>query len=180
MTDTTHLHHLGDLLSADAQRKICSRPDDCFDDSKGYPTLYTLQNTYGDKVTLPFLTWFLVDLNEFCGCRDKMGERQLEQVAMMIITNYGYMSVTEVMMFFWWLKMGKYGVFYGNIDPMRIMSALMEFAQDRRTIRTRIANNQPVQDGNAISYDEYCRRHGKRVGYNPFEEIVNSLSNGVK
>ena len=38
------------------------------------------------------------------------------------------------MLFFWWFKSGKYGKFYGSVDPMILTSSLKQFVKDRNAI----------------------------------------------
>jgi hypothetical protein len=42
----------------------------------------------------------------------------------MIVSEFGFLKASEVMLFFYRLKAGRYGHFYGSIDPMVIMETL--------------------------------------------------------
>lgn len=50
----------------------------------------------------------------------------------MIRVEYYYLKASELLLFFFKLKTGEYGTFYGVVDPMVIMSALIEFKAYRK------------------------------------------------
>lgn len=49
----------------------------------------------------------------------------------MIAQTYSYLKVSELMLFFYQFKQGRYGQFYGAIDPLKIMCALQDFRRER-------------------------------------------------
>lgn len=70
------------------------------------------------------------------------------------------------MLFFWWFKSGKYGKFYGNVDPMVITSALREFIRDRNAIIAKrdsmeIEKKETEWKKNAMTYQEWRAKHEK-------------------
>jgi len=109
----------------------------------------------------------LADLGRFCGARDKLSDEQLSQTAQMISEDFFYLKVTELMLFFRWFKSGRYGKFYGTIDPMTITTALRQFVEHDRG--NAIARHESELDERkkaearhgCISYGEYIARGGK-------------------
>jgi hypothetical protein len=86
--------------------------------------LCVLDAAYGDGSAV---TWLIPQLHNLCaavGVKTKLDDAQLAQLAMMIRKEFGYLKATEVMLFFWRLKSGRYGKFYGAVDPMAVMIAL--------------------------------------------------------
>lgn len=68
------------------------------------------------------------------------------------------------MLFFWWLKSGKYGKFYGNVDPMVITSALREFVQDRNAIIAKrdimeLEKKESEWKETALTYEQWRELH---------------------
>ena len=66
------------------------------------------------------------------------------------------------MLFFSRFKQGKYGRFYGSVDPLIIMSALIDFVRERNDAifdmdceQNRIHDEKGKKD--AISHEEYLR-----------------------
>lgn len=96
------------------------------------PTLMTLRCAFHDEAATMWMLPQLLDLCEYCGCREKLDNNQMTQLARIIIQEFSFLKVTEVMLFLHRLKAGHYGRFYGAIDPMVIMSALRhDFMNER-------------------------------------------------
>ena len=68
------------------------------------------------------------------------------------------------MLFFWWFKSGKYGKFYGSVDPMVITSALREFIRDRNAIIAKRDSMELEKKENewkktALTYEQWRELH---------------------
>ena len=96
------------------------------------PTLLTLRCAYHDEAATMWMLPQLYDLGEYCGVKDKLDKEQMKQLARIIVQEFGYLKVTEVMLFLHRFKAGHYGRFYGAIDPMVIVMALRhDFMRER-------------------------------------------------
>ena len=88
----------------------------------------------------------------------------IEELALVIATEFYYLKITELMLFFYNLKIGLYGDFYGSISPMDIVSTLRKTflrerdeaynARDNRLYQQKLENDKK----NAITYEEYLKR----------------------
>ena len=116
-------------FNPDCQQVVCRSADECF--FGDYPTLTETRIAYGDNVPVAWMIPQLYDLSEYCGCRDKLYGKPLEQCAFVIATEFHYLKVTELMLFFHRFKTGRYGRFYGSVDPLVITTALREFINER-------------------------------------------------
>lgn len=96
-----------------------------------YPTLAQLGSGYGNNAAIAWLVPQLFDLSEYCGCREKMNARMLEECAHIISTEFYYLKVSEVMLFFQRFKASHYGRFYGSVEPMVITESLRQFVRER-------------------------------------------------
>lgn len=154
---------MGDFLkmfNPDRQLKVVAKGDRCFFGTA--PTLYELNITYGCSMAKAWLIPQLFDLSEFCGCKDKLNARQMEQLADIIALQYASLKITEFMWFFNNFKSGKYGKFYGAVDPLVITTALQDFMDERAQ---RFAKHQlDIEQAEraqwsigAITYEEYQR-----------------------
>lgn len=126
------------------------------------PTLGELKATYGKEMPSAWLVPQLFNLSEFCGCRDKITKEQMRELAGMFTQQYHYLKVTEWIMFFYQFKGGKYGKFYGAVDPMVITTAIPLFLQERaRAIDEREDAQRKAEREQwakeAITYEEYLR-----------------------
>lgn len=76
------------------------------------------------------------------------------------------------MLFIWWFKSGKYGKFYGSVDPLVISSALRDFLRDRYSIieseKSRQNEKECAQTRKpGISYEEWLALKGDKPEDHP-------------
>lgn len=149
------------------QHDICTCAERCY--TADVPTLSMLRTAYSDSAPVAWLVAQLTDLSAYCGVKDKMTDRQLTECAMMIVDNYHWLKVSELMLFFYRFKLWKYGSFYGVVDPSRIMEALTVFVRERNDALSKI--EQETRDrkmeehtSKAVTYEEYLRLKNERTG----------------
>lgn len=141
------------------QREICGSVKQClFGD---YPTLGKLK-AYGDKFPMTWLVPQLYNLSEYCGCRDKLKGAALEDCAFTIATEFQYLKVSEVMLFLHRFKAGKYGRFYGSVDPLTITNAMHSFVKERHYAYLQHESEEREKEREqwakeAVSREEYLR-----------------------
>ena len=128
------------------------------------PTMGQVNAAYGGHTASAWLVPFLWDVSEFCGCKEKFTKAQMEELAYVIVDGYHWLKVTEMMLFFWWFKGGRYGKFYGSVDPMVITAALRDFVKDRNAIIARhdsmeAERKQAEWRKRAITYEQYKAKH---------------------
>jgi hypothetical protein len=117
------------LFNPGKQAKYVRNELRCF---SGYaPSIRRVSATYGDATAESWLEIQLQDLSQFAGCKEKMTLSQFEGTSRAILLNYGYLKVTELMVFFQRFKAGHYGKFYGVVDWLVITSALHDFLSYR-------------------------------------------------
>lgn len=148
------------IFNPDLQAKACKFPDRClFGDA---PTLAEINTAYGDTMATMWLIPQLYDLSEYCGCKDKLQGKPLEQCASVIAAEYFYLKVSELMLFFHRFKSGRYGRFYGAVDPLVITTSLRDFIRERNDAyaiheqEERKAREEEERKGKVLmSYEEY-------------------------
>ena len=158
-------------FNPDLQRKVCGNTEVCF--FGGAPTLSQLNMTYGDQTATMWLVPQLYNLSEYCGCRDKLEGNPLKECASVIATEFYYWSVTELMLFFHWFKSGKYGRFYGSIDPLVITTSLRDFLKERARAYDKYdqeeRERQREEDARKPkqTWEEYCMKEYGEVRPHP-------------
>lgn len=113
--------------------------------NNGAPTLNVLDAAYGEGAGAKWLMPQLFAIGEFAGVREKMDEVQTLELARVIRVKYGFLSVTELMYFFCNLKAGRYGRFYGTVDPMVITEALGGPFMEERNRNIRLAEEEQAR-----------------------------------
>lgn len=139
------------------------------------PTLGRLARDYGDEAPVMWMIPQLTNLSEFCGCKEKLQGVPLEECATIIARTFGWLKVSEIMLFLYRFKAGRYGRFYGNVDPLVITTALRRFLDERDTFLAREEGEQEFRRQQeacrgAITWEEYCRRRGKAVTRSPLPQ----------
>ncbi|MBO4550098.1 MAG: hypothetical protein J5733_05150 [Bacteroidaceae bacterium] len=151
-------------FNPDAQMQICGDTKLCI---KGdYPTLAEVRRDYGNAIPTAWLIPQLQNLSWYCGVRDKLNSSQLEECAYVIATEFSCLKISELMLFFHRFKSGRYGKFYGSVDPLVICQALREFVKERNNEIDRINNEERRRSleehaKTAVSWKEYCIMTGQ-------------------
>lgn len=117
------------------------------------PSLGLVRRAYGDNLAESWLMVMLSDVNEYSGVQHKMEPEQIEDLAMVLLDEYGYLRVAEFMLFFRRFKAGNYGRFYGAVDPGVITLGLRDFLSERLREKERI-ERQLRDDDARRAYNE--------------------------
>lgn len=117
-------------FNPDVQRYCAVNIDRCF--TGDAPTLFEVRNAYSPETVDSWLDAQLTNLVIFCGVKGKADYSAIvDAVTAVIADNFGYLKLSELMLFFQQFKAGKYGRFYGAVDPMVITEALQGFLEFR-------------------------------------------------
>jgi hypothetical protein len=117
-------------FNPDLQIYCAKHPDRTFTGEA--PTLATLCQTYPEKQVRVWIMVQLENFNDFVGVKEKLLPEKMNSLIEIILAEYYYFKASELLLFFYKLKTGIYGAFYGVVDPVVIMSALTEFKAYRK------------------------------------------------
>lgn len=153
------------MLNPDAQLAAGRNPEKAIF-SEDAPTLVIMRKAYGDAFPATWLLPQILNLVIFSNSKSTLDDKQAEFLAEVIANEYGFLKASELLLFFYNFKTGKYGRFYGVVDPMRIMEALGEFKderdrvieQHRREEEKRLEAQTPKLP--TMSPEEWCRKNG--------------------
>lgn len=103
--------------------------------NKEAPTLFLMDRSYGQTVTTQWIMFFLVDLSEYSGLKNRITERQLTRLAEVLHQRFMHLKASEVMLFFSKLQSGEYGrIGYSTFDPFSITESIKSFLRYRSEI----------------------------------------------
>jgi hypothetical protein len=122
------------------------------------PTLATLRHAYQDNAACMWMLPQLYDLGEYCGVKEKLDKAQMQQLARVIISEFGFLKVSEIMLFLHRFKAGRYGRFYGSIDTLVIVTALRHDFMSERAAAIQKRENAERQ----AQWDAHCRLVAKQ------------------
>ncbi len=131
--------------SPDRQAFFSQFPERCVTGDS--PTLSEMARLYGANEAEAWVEIQVRDISEFSGARDKMRIPQITETARVICSAYYFMKLSEVTLFFFQLKGGTYGKFYGSVDPMTITQALKSFAKYRSALLDRHERQERQRKG---------------------------------
>ncbi len=109
-----------------------------------YPTLMDINGAYGKDFDVEWLVVQVNDMATFTGARN-LSEYQQEQLARTIAVAYPGLKITELLLFFHRFKTGRYGRFYGSVDPMVVTTALRDFIRERDGLRDAVSGTEAEQ-----------------------------------
>lgn len=126
------------------------------------PSLVDVSCMFGQKQAAVWVECQLKDLWEYVGAK-KIETLQMEDISRIIASEFYYLKLSELMLFFAHFKAGRYGKFYGSIDPLVITESLQKFKKWRVETLNRIQqaeeqerrNNSPFNDPERITYTEW-------------------------
>lgn len=118
-------------FAPDKQQEYVSKYlDRCFNGNA--PSITRVGFTYGTNVSISWLRIQISELMLYAGIKEKPNVQTIDGICGVVMSNYGYLKLTEFMVFFQRFKAGKYGSFYGVIDGLKITEALNEFLEYRK------------------------------------------------
>lgn len=131
------------------------------------PTLRLMREAYGLTEAVSWVKIQLLALSRFANVSEGLTEENVNILAHLILGNYDYLRLSEFMYFIGRVMMGKYGYFYGAVDPMRIMSFLNQFLSERladisqlEKVKEEEARQHRFEKmrREAVSWEEYKRK----------------------
>lgn len=152
--------------------------DDCY--FGDYPTIAQLGAEFDRKFPAAWMMAHLHDLSEFCGCKEKLSGHALQQCASTISMEFYWLKISELMLFFHRFKSGKYGRFYGSVDPLVITTSLRDFLKERSIA---IAEHERLEAERKererklpVTWEEYCMKEYGEIRPYPLERRYTSPS----
>lgn len=132
-----------------------------------YPTLADINIAYGPSFSQQWLVPQIASLALYTGAKN-LDTYQQRSLASVIATEYYYLKVTELLLFFYRFKTGRYGRFYGAVDPLIVTSALHEFIFERNEM----LDKYEQEDREAREAEE--RKRNPPLTYEQWLEIKNN------
>lgn len=137
------------------------------------PTLTTMRAAYGDRESNLWISLYLADIARFKGFNDKTDTSLINETAKQIRMNYGFMKVTELMIFFSMFKASMFrnskgedatrmfGQFQGDVilDCLKLFSVHRADEIDRIE---RAKEAERIKNAKGITYQEYLEMINKK------------------
>lgn len=140
-----------------AEQPIKSLVGDC-------PSLKDVKDIWGETNVAIWLANQIHDLSEYTGVNKKLNDYQKEEIARLITSEFHFLKLSELMLFFFKFKVGMYGSFYGAIDPLVITGALQKFNNwrcgmlkqiEQAEVLIKDSKEKPSCNPDCITYEEW-------------------------
>jgi len=96
------------------------------------PTIRELLHAYKLEQLEVWMMAQIENLNNFAGVKQKMRINQMQELAAILLQKCQHLKATEILLFFFKLKGGDFGGFYGVVDPQKVAEYFNVFMQWRR------------------------------------------------
>ncbi len=153
------------LFNPGKQSMYCRDRDRCFDSQA--PSLNQIQAAYSRELAESWIEIQIFDLTRYTGIKEKPSNEHIESCASVIVQEYGYLKITEIMLFFHLFKAGIFGRFYGSYDNLVLMDSLRQFIDYRNKELRRIEQEK----SRLAREEEYRRRKQESVSYQEWLKI---------
>lgn len=137
-----------------------------------YATLALLDKAYGSGAASSWLVPAIANLNTFTGSKN-MNDDQTEKLATLIAQEYKDMKYSVMQLFFYRFKCGHFGKFYGKVDPMVIICALKDFAEECEQKREEYQTEEYL---NKVDDEDTFRKDVYRYWYNLCQELFSLVN----
>ena len=145
----------------DRQLEWCGNSQGCV--LMDCPTLAVVRRDYSEETAKMWLEIQINDFSELTNVQRKLDDRQRAFVAGGIMNEYYWLKLSEVMLFLYWLKTGRYGECYGCVDAVRILSALRTFIKERNSILDYYEAHKDDNSPERLARLEALKAHYKRL-----------------
>lgn len=145
----------------DLQATFSQYPNKCLMGNS--PTLADMRAIYGERYPRIWLENQIRDLGEFTAVKEKPSIFQIQESARIIMEEFYYLKLSEFMLFFAHFKAGRYGRFFGSVDPIVITDALQSFKVWRasaiesieRAAKAEELAKRPAKDPESMTREEW-------------------------
>lgn len=123
------------IFNPDKQIAYCADVRRCL--TGNAPTLKVFAEAYSVGTAESWLMIQFSDLSEYCGTKEKMSTKQIEELSRVVCCRFPMLKVSEVMLFCVQYKAGDFGRFFGSVDALTVAASLKQFVNDCEKLKHR-------------------------------------------
>ena len=157
-----------DTFGLDKMQRYCAHPARCV--NWNAPTLASVKHAYGLPSAKLWIKALAADFaaNAVNRSDRRMTEEQLDDWADTALTEWGYLTVTEWMLFFQKAKAGKFGSLYNDVNCIRLSEMVNDFVYGE--YRQRLKDQFENECNKAMREREEAERKGKTMTADEFKK----------
>ena len=157
-----------ETFSPKNMQKYCAHPSRCVNGNA--PTLASVKHAYGVPSAKLWIKALAADFaaNAVNRSDRRMTEEQLDDWADTALTEWGYLTVTEWMLFFQKAKAGKFGSLYNDVNCIRLSEMVNDFVYG--PYRQELKDQFEQECQKAMRAREEAERKGKTMTAEEFKK----------
>ena len=117
------------------------------------PSIGTVRRTYGDEETSDYLKLWILDLCQSVNLKRPLTETQIDEISLLIITEFNNITLADAYLVFKNAKMGKYGSFYESLDCPKVLTWFSDYMDERMSVhmnRSQTEHNQHKSESRRV------------------------------
>ena len=104
-----------------------------------FPSLATLRKDHGSQKVETVIKLYLVELCELVNLKRPLTERQIDAIAMEVVSRYYVLTIADVHVIFRKAKNGEFGELYESMDMPKVMKWFSDYLNDRCEVGANIS-----------------------------------------
>lgn len=96
-----------------------------------YPSIAVLRKEYGEARIESIIKLYLIDLCENVNLKRPLRDRQVDNIAREIVSEFYSLTIADVYVIFRQAKTGQYGEFYDSLDMPKVIGWFRQYFADR-------------------------------------------------
>jgi len=98
------------------------------------PSIGSVNRDYGVKKTMAYIKLWILDLCQSVNLKRSLTESQIDEIALLIVTEFNNITLADAYLVFKNAKMGKYGSFYESLDCPKVLTWFTEYLDERMSL----------------------------------------------
>ena len=144
------------------------------------PSIGQICNEYDIKKTQAYIKLWIVDLMFSLNLKRTLNEFQIDEVALLICSEYRSLTKADINLIFRDAKLGKYGAFYESLDVPKILGWFAEYHSNRMEAYERKNFNEHLQEKGARNTTKALPMDALSKKMGGMSSGINSLKNNLK
>lgn len=120
----------------------------------GSKSMVALKNEFSTKKVEALIKLQLIELNEILNLKRPLNEKQIDDIAVEIVSQWYYLTMADVYLIFRRAKIGWYGEFYESINMPKILTWFRNYFDERCSE----AERQSIERAEQNKYYSNCER----------------------
>lgn len=108
------------------------------------PSFSLLKRQYGEVKAEAYIKMWILDLVGSINTARTLSESQIDEIAMLILSEYYMITITDISLIFKNAKTGKYGNLYETLSMDKILSWFNEYFNERCSIGGMMTRNEHI------------------------------------